>query len=104
MSLIDPDTPPGVTPNYDTGETELIFSDEFNGPFINPARWGIIYKDRGWKFGIHRFWKKQNVKCCDDGKLEMIFTHDDDVVYSGGRIDTQDRFQPTSGIFEVRIL
>ena len=91
--MIDPETPANAKPNVDfeVGKVELRFSDEFNGENINPARWDIVYKDRGWKFGIHRFWKKQNVKCCKDGKVEMIFTKDGDRDYSGGCLNTQDK-------------
>ena len=33
----------------------------------------------------------------------MIFTKDGDRQYSGGRIDTENRFEPSAGIFEVRM-
>ncbi|HGJ5890862.1 MAG TPA: family 16 glycosylhydrolase [Arsenophonus apicola] len=106
--MIDPLTPQDALPegfsNY-TAIPKLIFSDEFSTTQLDPTKWTARDQNRGkGNNGVEWWYKPENVlKAKGNDALAIDICKVGDNVYSGGRIDSQGKFDFTFGYFECKI-
>lgn len=110
MSNVDPLTPTNALPlgfpdSLVAPKLELVFSDEFNGPELDTTKWTARDQKRGrGNSGVEWWYKPENVrKAAVNDALAIDTGKIGDNVYSGGRIDSQGKFDFTFGTFECRM-
>ncbi|MCQ4210169.1 glycoside hydrolase family 16 protein [Streptomyces longispororuber] len=108
-SLVDPATPADAQP-LSTGTAPaaaaqtLVFSDEFDGTTVSTARWTARDQERSGAAGTDRWWyKPANVRTDGNGALAIDVKQLAEGQYSGGRIDSQGKFDYTYGTIEARV-
>lgn len=107
-SLVDPATPSGVQPLGAHGgraaAQTLVFSDEFDGSTVSTARWTARDQERSGAAAGDRWWyKPANVRTDNKGALAIEVKKLAANQYSGGRIDSQGKFDYTHGTLEARV-
>lgn len=108
MNYIDPLTPSNVLPEGFSGSPtslKLIFSDEFSTPELDTTKWTARNQNRGkGNHGAEWWYKSENVRKAEGNNALAIdirkLGHN---IYSGGRIDSQGKFDFTFGSFECRM-
>ncbi|MEV7413718.1 glycoside hydrolase family 16 protein [Streptomyces sp. NPDC089919] len=105
-AFVDPTSPAGVRPRLETAATtgqRLVFSDEFNGTALDPAKWTARDQQRsGGNQGVQWWYKPQNVRLTN-GALALDLGSPAPGVYSGARVDSQGKFDLTYGTVEYGI-
>ncbi|SHN35885.1 Beta-glucanase, GH16 family [Streptomyces yunnanensis] len=106
--MIDPATPVGVTPVGAPAlggafSQELVWSDEFNGSELDTAKWSPREQERGSHSGITWWYRAANVRLDGRGALAIDLRKNGPNEYSGGRIDSQGKFDYTYGSIEARV-
>ncbi|CAK7193150.1 hypothetical protein COMNV_01363 [Commensalibacter sp. Nvir] len=107
MSLVDPNTPKDARPLGlpDSDNLKLVFSDEFTTAELDTTKWTARDQDRGkGNSGLEWWYKSSNVrKATGNNALAIDVGKISDTVYSGGRIDSQGKFDFTFGTLECRM-
>ena len=96
-----PQTPRGQT--IDLSEWELVWSDEFDGDTLDPAKWGSWYSRMPRRGG---YWDKEQL-LVEDGHLKIRTEYRDIPGKEGwysGEVSTQHRFEKQYGYFECRCI
>jgi beta-glucanase (GH16 family) len=101
---VDPTTPRGARPLAPSRARTLVFSDEFDGTDIDPAKWtkrnwqrtGAVYPDT-WSFD------PANVTTDGRGALAIHLRNPAPNEYTSGLIDSQGKFDYTFGTLEARV-
>lgn len=110
MSFVDPLTPIGIVPagfpeSLVAPKLKLVFSDEFAHSELDTNKWTARNQNRGkGNNGAEWWYKPENVrKAAGNDALAIDIRKNGDNVYSGGRIDSQGKFDFTFGTFECRM-
>lgn len=110
MSNIDTLTPTNALPSgFPDGlvipKLKLVFSDEFSTPELDATKWIARDQNRGkGNNGVEWWYKPENIrKTAENDALVFDIRKIGDNVYSGGRIDSQGKFDFIFGIFECRM-
>jgi len=110
MSNVDPLTPTNVLPSgfpdsLAASKLKLVFSDEFGSSELDTTKWTARDQNRGkGNNGVEWWYKPDNVrKAAENDALAIDIRRIGDNVYSGGRIDSQGKFDFTFGTFECRM-
>ncbi|MBE3510127.1 glycoside hydrolase family 16 protein [Enterobacter cloacae complex sp. I2] len=110
MSMIDPLTPSDIKPQGDLGSLfsdrlKLVFSDEFASEQLDTTKWTAREQSRGsGNSGVQWWYKPENVrKASGNDALAIDVRKIGENTYSGGRIDSQGKFDFVYGAFECRM-
>lgn len=110
MSNVDTLTPINALPagfpdSLVAPKLKLVFSDEFSTSELDATKWTARDQNRGkGNNGAEWWYKPGNVrKAVENDALAIDIRKIGDNVYSGGRIDSQGKFDFTFGTFECRM-
>lgn len=105
--MIDPHTPKNPLPiGLSDLDYNLVFSDEFMGENLDTKKWTARNQYRGiGNSNVEWWYKPENVRMAGGGNnaLAIDVGKLSENVYSGGRIDSQGKFDFVYGVFESRI-
>lgn len=104
--FVDGDTPtdsrPYILDSLQTNDWYLVFSDEFNNGSLDTTKWMALDQDKGFKDGIHRYFRKYNISE-NNGCLEVKYQYEGDSIYTSGKVTTNTLFSEMYGFFECRM-
>jgi beta-glucanase (GH16 family) len=89
-------------PPPDKSEWKLVFSDEFDGKILSPARWNVLVREHS-KHNELQYYVSDDVYV-ENGSLRLRSRIRDfgSQHYTSGRVDTRGKFSPLYGRFEIR--
>ena len=108
LAVVDPETPGSTQPASGGVGWELVWTDEFNGTYLDMSKWQklVSTKSRAARpaQGIGDWWwKSENAFVDGDGNLILeVIKHDHNTMYCGS-VNTNNLYEPTYGYFEARV-
>lgn len=104
--FVDNDTPkksrPYILDSLEDREWHLAFSDEFNDGSVDTTKWMILDQNKGYKDGIHRYFRRSNISE-NNGCLEVQYCYEGDSMYTSGKVTTNTLYSDLYGFFECRM-
>lgn len=93
---------PYILDSLENNNWNLVFSDEFNDGSIDTTKWLVLDQDKGYKDGIHRYFRKYNISE-NNGCLEVQYRYEGDSTYTSGKVTTHSLYSELYGFFECRM-